>query len=339
MTAGADEILARLVAEESPLRAAGIDLFTDFLLGRRVAELVDVEASVEILLAALTEDNVTRVVVEHLSPAWDRHRQRSEARAEKLGDGFPEDAREKLEELLARQKPPKMAWAKGAVDPILVQKLLAPVLQRTLLSFARKLPLVGAGAGGAAGEEGKGLGGLAGKLGKEAAKRAQKIAGTVGKSVIGGIGAEMNERIQSAARDFSKEAEKELREALVDRLKSDEGRELAREIRRQALDRVFGTEVAVLMRDVEELPRKELEGLVGPVLAYDARREIGRAAVDEELRAFLDVEGAKTVGELAEELGIAEAVRATVRGRLDALARELFAAPGFRRWLEKLVAG
>lgn len=346
MAASADEILERLSGEESAQRSAGIELFTEFLLGRRVAELVDVEATVEIVLAALTEDNVTRVVREHLSPGWDRHRARSEAHGEKLGDAFPAEAREGLEALLARQKPPPMTWAKGAVDPALVSKLLSPILQQTLLSFAKKLPLMGgAGAGAGAGpgvgvgEEGpRGFGGLAGKLGKEAAKRAQKIAGSVGKSVISGIGAEMNERIQGLARDFSKDAQRELRDALVERLRSEEGRALAKQIRAQAFGRLFDTEVTALMRDVESLPRAELEALVGPVVAFDARREIGRAVVDEELRAFLDVEGAKTIGALAAELGVGDAVREVLRGRLDALARELFRTAAFRRWLGELVA-
>jgi hypothetical protein len=341
-------LIDALSAEESPLRDAGVEMITEFLLDRRAAELVDVQAIVEVTLAALAEDNVGRVVAEHLSPAWDRHRRRAEAAKDTVGDAVPSVAQKKLLDIAEKTRLPPGAWAKGAVDPALLRELFAPVLQSTLLAFAKKLPVMGSaesGASGASGGSGEGtegdesgrLGGIAGRLRKEAQKGAEKLA-SVGKSALGSLGAELDKRMSETAKEFSKEAGKELAAAVRDRLASPRGAELAGQIRRQLLARLLTTEVAVLMLEVEMLPRTELEALFSPVIAHNAGRAFLAAALEEELRAALDVEGDKSLRALADDLGVIEEARAAITRTVDPLARELFGSRAFAAWLLDVLA-
>jgi len=232
-------IVEALSAEDSPLRDSSVEMITEFLLDRRVAELIDVEALVQVTLASLSEENVTRVVAEHLSPAWDRHRVRSEAEKETVGDALPKKVQKELAVIASRTKPPPAAWAQGAVDPKLFRELVAPVLQNTLISFAQKLV---AGMTSKGEDEGEGgdekRGGIADRLRRGAQKRAGQIA-SVGKSVVGTIGAELDKRMSDTAKEFSTSAQRELRDAFRERLKSDRGRELAAEIRRQLFARIL----------------------------------------------------------------------------------------------------
>lgn len=353
-----ERIIEALSAEESALRDAGVEMIADFLLDRRVAELVDVEAVVALTVSSLTTDNVTRVVEEHLSPAWDRHLLRVTEGGETVGDALPPEVKRKLEEIALIQGAPPAAWAKGAVDPALVRELLAPVLQDTLLSFAKKLSAAAASAGdesddapesargdspsGQDGQDGQERrGGIAGRLRKSAKARAGQLASvgkTVGKSVAGKVGAELDKRMASTAKEFSRGALRGLREAFRERLRSDEGRVLVGQIQKQIVHRIFETDVAVLMREIEALPREELESLVGPTFQHNAARAIGRRAVAEEVRAFLDCEGDKTIRALADSSGVSDEARRAVAGTMDGLARELFRSPAFATWLGDVLA-
>jgi len=92
------------------------------------------------------------------------------------------------------------------------------------------------------------------------------------------------------------------------------------------------------MREVELLPRAELEVLVGPTVSHNAARAFFQTALEDEIRAALDVEGDKTLRSLAEELGVVEESRAAIRRTMDALARELFGSRAFGAWVSDVLA-
>ncbi len=332
-------IVDALSEEESPLRDSGVEMITEFLLDRRVAELIDVEAIVTVTAASFAEDNVRRIVDEHLSPMWDRHRDRSDDAKVKPGDAIPDHVRRKLEDVAAKAKIPPGEWMQGAVEPALLRELFAPVLSDTLVSFAQKLPQVVAGSRDDEEEmepgEARRPAGALDRLRRGAQKRAERLA-SVGKNALGSL--ELDKRMTDAAREFSKGAGRELREAMRARLASERGRELSAEIRRQLFARFLDTEIAALMREVEVLPRAELEALVGPITAHVADRAFYREAFEAEIRAALDIEGGKTIRSLAEELGVLEEARSAIVRTVDPLARELFGSRAFAAWLDDVLA-
>lgn len=332
-TIDGDGLLAELGAEQSERRTRLVALLTAFVLDQRVSDLLEPGEVVTLLTQAVTEDNARRVTERWLEPAWERHRARSEAEGDTVGDAVPEAQQAAIRRLLQQARLPKATWAKGAVDPQLVRDLLAPVLQQTLLGFVKRLPgLGGAEAGGGSGGGGGGaspLSGFAGAFGKRALERAGKLA-EAGRGMLGGA---FDERVQQVAREFSRGALGGMREALRERLRSDEGKKLVGKIREQVFDRLLEAPVAALMDDAEAVPLAEVREVAAPVVAFNAERAFVRRAVREEIQAWVDLEGARTVGELLDEAGLGDAVRDLAARRLDPLLRDFFSSYGFAAWL------
>ncbi|MFW5876076.1 MAG: hypothetical protein ACOCXM_05020 [Myxococcota bacterium] len=321
-------LLSELGAEDSPRRRQLVSQLVEFALDRPVSELVDAGDIVEVLAAAVTADNASRVAERWLEPAWDRHRERTAQAGDTVGDAVPEPERAAIRKLLQDARLPKAAWAEGAVDPPLVRDLLAPVLQQTLLGFVRKLPGLGGGGEAEGGAPGP-LGGLAGAFGKRALERAGKLA-DAGRGVLSGA---LDERVQQLAREFSRSALGGMRQALAERLESDEGKRLVGRIREQVFDRLLEAKVVDLMQDAETVPPAEARDVAAALVGFNAQRDFVQRAVREEVDAWLALEGARTAGELLEEAGLDDVVRRIANDRLDALLRAFFSTHGFAAWL------
>ncbi len=332
-----DRIVDALTADESELRERGVSLLIETLIDLPVSFWIDVEESRGLLLDSLTGEASARSIERHIRPGWDRHVARCEATGDTLGAAVPEDVRIRIAQLIAEYRPPRSKWAKDAVDPALVRQLLAPVLQDLLLNFARRLPIPGLTGGDAPERRDEGRAGLRSRLKAKVEKRAERFV-EAGKNVLGGLSAEVERQIQSAAREFSQSANRELRSAFVSRLRSDEGRELLDQMANQLLDRLLETPLSELNADVDDLPWDDIWALVPPIIEHNHERPEIIEAVEEELGALLETEGERSVRELLDEAGILDASLATALAHGDGVARELFADKAFGRWLDDVLA-
>jgi hypothetical protein len=226
------------------------------------------------------------------------------------------------------------------VDPVLVRKLFGPVWTNLLLAFAKRLPLPGIGGGGggpsSSGAVGRGVSGIAGRITRTATKQAERLV-DAGKSVMGGLGSEVERRLQGAAKEFSDGAEEVFREALQDRLKSSEGREIVGKISRQVTDHVLVTKIAEIHKDASRIPVNDILRIAPSVVSHSAPRAFVEKVVRGEIDAFLAVEGDRTLGEVLTELGVLDEVRKAIVERASAVAREFFAAPAFGDWFRRLL--
>jgi hypothetical protein len=324
----AHDALARLRAPDSPLLAEGVGLVVAHFLGQPLGALADLTSARDIVLRAAHRKGTEWWVDGHVLPSWHRHQQRVTETGETLGDLLPLDAQQKLVEILVALEAPRPDWLRDAIDPDLVKELFAPVLQRTLLSFARRLPL--AGLGGTAG-------GFADKLKKRVGEHAEKLA-DAGRRAMGGLGAQLDERIQTVAREFAEGAQRELREATEERLASDEGRRIVSELRRRAFDHILGIEVAEIMAAAAPLPLEELAALAGPIAEHNARRSFGRAALEAEVAAFFEREGQKPLRQVLRELDVEAPVIAALERNGVRFARGLLDAEGIEGWLDRVLA-
>ena len=192
------KIIAALTADESPLRDEGIELTIDYILDLRVDALIEPETTRNLIYWVVTGSNAELLNDRHLLPGWERGKSRFEESGETIRDLVPEDVLERLDEILTNAPIPKARWAKDAVDPALIRKLMAPVVQETLMSFTKRLPIPGlsgdsGGSGSRSGSSGS-LGGIAGRLRKSASGVLD-----AGKSLLG----DLEERIQASAKEFS----------------------------------------------------------------------------------------------------------------------------------------
>lgn len=335
-TALRDRLLEKLSADDSATRRALVRISIDHALDRRLDEILEPDAVVRVIVDVLTEPNAMLLMTKHLRPGWDRHLARVTASGELVGEAIPEDTKERILSIADHAGKPDGAWTHGIVDSHLLKQLLAPVLQETLLSFTKRLPIPGIGGGGGGAAAAK-VGALGGALFGGLAGQASKVL-DVGKAVAGGIGAEMEKKMKDAAKDFANDAMDDLRGALRARLTSDEGKKILAELVSHGYDRVAKVKVADVMKDADVLPRAEVDALVARVAAHNGRRTALRAVIKEEVAAFFGVEGGKTVRQLAHELEVSNAVLALFEAHADDIAKGFFRNPAFVEWLDELLA-
>ncbi len=322
--------LARLRGDASPFRRELASLLVHGLLERPVGSLVELEGLATLIGNAITEPQARRIAREHVRPAVERHRARAADAGETVGDLVPPDAAARVEALLAAARIPEAAFARDLVDVERVRELVAPVLQETLVRFARKLPIPGVsgdeGGGGLADKVRRGLG--------EGASRIADVGRSVGKSVMGGF----DRKLQSLAKDFSQGALREMREAMKARLASEDGRALVEAIRDHALERLAAVPTSELVALAGALPHEPIEELVISVARHNAGRALFQRAVREEIAAVLAVEGDKPLRALLEEGAALEPVRAFLLGRAEHLLEHVVGEDAFGAWLGRLLA-
>ncbi len=333
-----ERALARLRAPESAALDGLVDLLIDAALARPIAAALDPERAVALAVSVVEAERVERALATLVRPAWDRQRALLTARGDRVGDWLPEGGRALLDEVLAGAKLPRGEWARGLVDSADVRELIRPVLQDTLLAFARKLPLVGTAseAEGPARAAGK-LFGMARELADKAGERAGKLA-DLGRGVLGGIGGEMEKRIHTAARDFSHGAFEPLEASFVARLRSDEGQAILTRMRARAIDRLLAAGAADVLADLDTLPREALDRLVARAIAFGASRPELAEMLRAEVAAFVKAHEGRTVGEVLEAWSLRAIAVTELRRELRAIAGATAAGPGAEAWLRALLA-
>lgn len=328
--------LARLRDPRSPVLAMAVANIVDAALDQPLRASIDPAHAIALVAASVDEAKVERALSSVVRPALDRQREAQAARDQTLGAYLPEGAAALLEEIAAGTRPPRGAWAGKLVDPAHVRELLSPVLQDTLLAFARKLPLVG-GASSESGSAGKLLGGLARGFAQGAGERAAKLA-DLGRGVLGGLGAEMEKRVGTAAKEFSQGAFEPLRASFEERLRSDEGRAILAKMRKHAIAVLLEAKTSELLEDLDAAPREPLDRLIARTIAHD----VGRAEVQELLRAeveaFLAEREGWTLRQLLDEWALTATVVAEAKRIGELVARRAAEGDALEGWVRALLA-
>lgn len=338
----ATRVLDRLRGDDAPLRARGVALMVDALLELRLDEVIDADAAVATLVAGTTGENAALWAERHGRASWDRNLARTEADPDAtLADWIGPSGRERLETLVAALPRPQGQLAKDAIDPALVRELLAPVWQEVLTGFAKKLPIPSAsGVADPSAPEAPPepeRRGLRSRLKKRVEQRAGAIVER-SKSVLGGLGAEVERQVQAAAREFSQGASDTVKDAVKARLESDEGKRITAELRRQALAAILDTPAGDALPDLRAFPVDRALGLAGPIAEHNRTHARWRALVEDEIRAVIEIDGQRTLRRILEEVRLLERVTADLLEFGDGWARSTVETDAFAAWVSDLVA-
>jgi hypothetical protein len=334
-----ERLIGVLSAPNSPLRAEGVGLFVDHALAHTLRQAVDLQDIHALVLTALTHENLGRIVAQHVQPAWQRYCERAPALDACVGDLVAHGSRSKLHQVAEQLSLPRVKWAQGALDPALLRKLLGPVWVQVLLNFAKRMPIPGVGgAGGTPSMSGPAaMGrGFAGMLRSSVQQQAERLV-DAGRSVMEGLGIDVEKRLLAAARDFSDNALAVWSAALRERLDSDEGRALLAEINIGLVEHVLRTQFRDLQLDAAELPIDRVLELVPELVAHASRSAFVQDIVKRELAAYLAIEGDRRISELLRELGVFDEVRSVLVARGDELLRSLAESDAFADWIGRLL--
>ena len=318
----------------SPLRAELLRLGFDALAAEPLASLTTPPLLARTICEALTRANVERIATRHVVPGVARVTAALSPRPEALRAQLTPAALASLRKLLTHQPPPKLRWLQGAIDPEDFRQLLAPVVQQVLLQFTTKLPIFTPPGGGGAGG---GLGGLVGMLGKQVQKSAGQLA-DVGRSVMSGLGGEFEKRMQAVARDFSQAATGEFRSALIERLKSDEGRRIVARIRDRVAEQVLDARLGEVADDVGMLPIAEGAHFSAELLGQLAATPWFEQLLKGEIAGVLEELGPRSLAELLSEAGLLDSARQQISAAVEPGLSKLVASDAFGTWLDRLLA-
>ncbi len=89
---------------------------------------------------------------------------------------------------------------------------------------------------------------------------------------------------------------------------------------------------------VEPIPWADVKKLAAAFAEHAHGTARFAAVLREEIAAALAVVGARSVGELLEEAGLRDRVRADLLAHGEPIAKRFFAAPAFAHWLGELLA-
>lgn len=326
--------LARLRDPQSPHLTRGVAIAVEAGLDRPLRDVIAPDRIVQLAILAIDEARVERALSEIVHPAIDRQLALLTAQDETLAAWLPDGAAGLLEEIAAGTRTPRGTWATKLVDRAHVRELLAPVLQETLLAFARKLPMASSVEEGRAG---KLLGGLARGIAQGAGERAQKLA-DLGRNALGSIGAEMEKRVVSAARDFSQGAIEPLRDTFAERLASEEGKAILARMRVHAIGVLLEAKASELVGDLDSAPHAPLDRLIARTLAHDAKRPEVQALLRAEVEAFLAAREGATLRSLLDEWGTTAEASEEARRLTEIVARAAVSEDAFEAWLRALLA-
>jgi hypothetical protein len=330
-------IQALLVAETSPLRAELLAHGFDALSAQPLSAILGAPELAGLIVQGMAHDHVERITERHVLPAVTRVQERLASAPEKVGDLLPADAEAALRALVISGKGPRFGWLKGAVDPNDLQRLITPIVQQVLTSFVTKLPIPGlsGSSGGSAGDAGDtarvasgGLSGFVGKIGKQVTKQVSKGAS----QLAGGLG------LQQLVRDFSQSAAVEVRVAIVDRLRSDEGREIVRRIRGRVLDRVLAAPTNEVVDDFLHVSPQEVGRIANGAVSHVRDLPFFRDILAGEIQAVLTELGARSLRGLLEEMGLLDGVRKLAIGAVEPGLVDLVRSEAFGDWLDRLLA-
>ena len=333
---GAARLQAALSAEESELRERWVSLLLDASLDQPLLQLMpDAAQLTDWLVEATTLDNLERLRERHGDPAWSRLKARAAANPTTIQDWLGEALVARLQDDLATLHFPVASWTKEALDGHLLRTLLAPVLQDTLLQFARKLPLLNPAA--AAPVKGGLFGDVASRMKEQVEKRAERFV-EAGKGLLGGLGAEVEARVQSAARDFASSAVEDMKHRLGARLKEGESVGILRQVRQRVTAAWLRHPLHDHMSDLDALPLSTLSALTPSLVAGAMEHEWVQAAVEAELAAQLETLRGVTLRGWLTEAGLLDLTLEQTRPLFDRFGRTMFASQAGGAWLAEVAA-
>lgn len=333
---GAARLQTALTAAESELRDRWVTLVIDSTLDAPLLDLMpDAAQLTDWIVESTSLDNLERLRTRHGDPALRRLRDRAGANPTTVHDWLGEALVARLQDDLASLHFPVSGWAKEAVDGHLLRTLLAPVLQDTLLQFARKLPLLNPGA--AAPLKGGLFGDVASRMKEQVEKRAERFV-EAGKGLLGGLGAEVEARVQTAARDFAASAVEDMKQRLAARLKEGESVGILRQVRQRLTAAWLRYPLHDHLNDLESLPVATLSALTPPLVAAAMEHEWVQAAIEAELAAQRETLRGVTLRAWLTEAGLLDLTVEQARPLLDRSARTMFASQAGGAWLAELAA-
>ena len=334
----ASRICALLAQEDATLRHQAAESLVEHLLSQRLRDVADLPQLVAIILGTLRKESLARDLKLHVQPGLLRYDRHVDQAPERLSDLLGPEGADALRTLVAAPSGARGRFMRGAVDPALLKRLLAPVWVQLLVNFSKRIPIPGLGgapsasAGGAA-SAGRGI---ASMLGKSVQQSAGRLVGA-GRSALEGLGIDVEKKLTAAARDFSEGALGIWNQALRERLQSDEGKALVAQIKLSVLEHLLSVQLQDIHKDAMKLPLPAYVDLAPAIVSHAVQLPFLRRFIEAEVQAFLAVEGERSLHALLSDLGAVEPARSWLEARVEQQIQGWSQRASVAAWLTQLI--
>lgn len=288
-----------------------IDLAYDFLCQRRMGELVGTDRVIAAIDALCQPMRTARFVQRFIGPSRIRLFERAKKSALKLQVWLPEPMRDMIAAELAKPAPIPRRMVDEMIASDRVREGVRAMVQETVEGvFERVLKSMPGGSG-------KGLFGVIGV--------GARVAGAAGRGMFGGIANEViDQGVQLVQR------------RLVERLTSDDTARSLGARRRALFLKMLETPEPKAGKFFERAPWVLIDGLMPVLIGHNLGRPEVREALRAEVEAVLAELSTQNIGDLLDEMGIRDIVRASLHEHVSPLIVEFAALPAVAAWRKSL---
>jgi hypothetical protein len=294
-----------------------IDLSYDHACTRPVGDLVEVDGVIAAIDILAEPERATRWQTRLGVPLRERLIARASKSAVTMEQWLHPTVVAGLRARLSKPAPIPRAWIDEMVANERVRDAVRQMLSESLSSFIAKASAT------LSENKAAGSGGIRGALGWGA-----RAAG----SVLGGIGEEIQSRLQERGKDFVDGAVSNVQARIAERLKSDDTAKAIGKRRLAAFEKFLKTTEAEASKRAAKTPWADVDA-TAPLFAHHnlARAEV-REALRAELTAVLDDLSKETLGSLLDELGLRAHLRAALHHHALPGLRDLAQTEAFEAW-------
>jgi hypothetical protein len=129
----------------------------------------------------------------------------------------------------------------------------------------------------------------------------------------------------------------EIRQAVIDRMKSDEGRAVMARIRTRVLDRILHTKATRIVDDLLRASPEDVARVAEGAVSHTRELRLFRDILAGEIQATLEALGTRSLADVLAETQLLEPVRAIALAAVEPAIVDLVKTDAFGRWLESLL--
>lgn len=296
-----------------------LDLLFDFACTRPLSDFVDPEQVLPALDEALRPDRVKDFQQRIGRPARERLLKRADESALTMSAWLPKEVADDLDARLGRPAKIPQSMIDEVVTSEKVREAVRATLSEALTNFVAKAT----GGDTAAGQ------GIRGAIG---------FAKSKGMGLLGGIGEEIQKRMQERIKDFVDSSVASVQRRIGERLSSDDtAKELGKQ-RQRAFRKFLQTKEPDVAKAIRRSEPDVVDAEVPAIVAHNlARTEVRDALRDEVGRAIAEL-SKEPVGAHLERAGLKDRARAAWKAHGVPLARAFIATPGLEAWRAAIAA-
>jgi len=294
-----------------------LDLTFDHVCTHRVSELIDPARVVAAVEETHTPARIADFQARIIEPIRTRLIERAKKSELLLGVWLPDDARDRIADMLGHPAPIPQKLIDEAVSSEAVRDQIREALRDTISNFIK-----GAGAGG-----GGGGGAIRGAIGLGA-----RAFGAAGKAVLGGLGDELQKQMQERVKDFVDGAVEGVQDRIAKKLADPKTAADLGKRRRKAFLKMLETKESDAAKTVSKAPHAQIDALVPMIVRHNVVRPEIRDAIRDEVAAVVAELSKETIGELLDRAGARKIARSALHDHGLPIARELVKTPEFAAW-------